>query len=282
MASAGGGKRGAGARHSQSLERGLALLSCFTAERSLIGISELSEQLGLSRGTTHRYARTLVSLGYLEQDQTTRKYRLALAVADLGMAALNAMELPSHAHAQVQALAERTGHTVDLAVLDGAETLLIDRGRPGRPCGSPADPQLGSRQPAYCTSAGKVLLAHLPPGQLPRLIDGIQLAPRGPKTITDGRALHAQLERAREEGLAVADEELAAGLCAIAAPIRDETGDVVAALSLVASTHAISALDLADRFAAALMASAQTISRRLGLPESRRPSAPSPTARGIT
>src|SRR5690349_17327870 len=84
-------------RYSQSLERGLAILSCFSARRPVLGIAEIAEDLGMSRSTTHRYVITLVALGYLEQGDS-RKYRLGLRVTDLGMAALSSTGLREHAH----------------------------------------------------------------------------------------------------------------------------------------------------------------------------------------
>ena len=83
-------------RYSQSLERGLAILACFTAKRPVLGIADIADELGMSRSTTHRYVITLVALGYLEQG-ASRKYRLGLRVTDLGMSALNSTdtELPT-------------------------------------------------------------------------------------------------------------------------------------------------------------------------------------------
>jgi hypothetical protein len=113
------------ARYSQSLERGLAILACFTAERLLLGISEIADQLGMSRSTTHRYVTTLVALGFLEQG-VERKYRLGLGVTDIGMSALNSMGLREHSHPLLEELRERSGHAVSLAVLERAEILYVD------------------------------------------------------------------------------------------------------------------------------------------------------------
>jgi IclR family transcriptional regulator, pca regulon regulatory protein len=84
-------------RYSQSLERGLAILSCFTPKRPVLGIADIADELGMSRSTTHRYVITLLALGYLEQG-ASRKYRLGLRVTDLGMSAMNSTGLSEHAH----------------------------------------------------------------------------------------------------------------------------------------------------------------------------------------
>lgn len=84
-------------RYSQSLERGLAILGCFTPQRPVLGIADIADELGMSRSTTHRYVITLVALGYLEQG-ASRKYRLGLRVTDLGMSTLNSTGLREHSH----------------------------------------------------------------------------------------------------------------------------------------------------------------------------------------
>lgn len=104
-------------QYSQSLVRGLAILHCFTPERYMLGISEISDETGISRSTTHRYVTTLVALGYLEQN-TSRKYRLGLRVNDLGMAALNSRGLREPSRPPMEGLRQRTSLTTSLSVLD--------------------------------------------------------------------------------------------------------------------------------------------------------------------
>ena len=115
-------------RYSQSLERGLAILGCFTPKRPVLGIADIADELGMSRSTTHRYVITLLALGYLEQG-ASRKYRLGLRVTDLGMSALNSTGLREHAHPYLEELRQRTSYTASLAVLDGTEVLYVDRAR---------------------------------------------------------------------------------------------------------------------------------------------------------
>src|SRR5271167_2578826 len=168
-------------RFSQSLERGLAILSCFTPSRPVLGIADIADQLGMSRSTTHRYVITLVALGYLEQG-ASRKYRLGLRVTDLGMSALNSTGLREHSHAYLQELRQRTSYTVSLAVLDGTDILYIDRVRSFRRGQGNIDLDLqpGSRLPAYCTAMGKLLLAYLPDSERRDLFTAMKLTKRGP------------------------------------------------------------------------------------------------------
>src|SRR5919201_7067861 len=99
---------------SQSLERGLAILSAFRSGRPLLGISELGREVGLSRSTTHRYVATLATLGYLQQDAATRKYRLGPRVLDLGFSAIHSMELREISAPHLQQLSDETGYTVNM------------------------------------------------------------------------------------------------------------------------------------------------------------------------
>jgi IclR family pca regulon transcriptional regulator len=252
-------------RYSQSLERGLAILGCFTPKRPVLGIADIADELGMSRSTTHRYVITLVALGYLEQG-ASRKYRLGLRVTDLGMSALNSTGLREHAHPYLEELRQRTSYTASLAVLEGTDILYVDRARSFRRGQSRIDLDLhpGSRLPAYCTAMGKLLLANLPDTEQRELLASIKLSKRGPNTITSKKALRAELEQVAGAGFAVNDEELAAGLYAIAAPVRNEAREVVAAVNLAAHSSMISLEELVDALGPHLVSTADRISARLG------------------
>jgi IclR family transcriptional regulator, pca regulon regulatory protein len=254
-----------GPRYSQSLERGLAILGCFTSEHPVLGIADIADELGMSRSTTHRYVTTLLALGYLEQGRS-RKYRLGLRVTDLGMSALNSTGLREHVHPFLEELRERTGYTIGLAVLDGAEVLYVDRARSWRRAERETDLGLhpGSRMPAYCTAMGKVMLANLPDVVQRDLIAQLKLERHSPSTITSKQALRAELELIREDGYAINDQELRPGLQAIAVPVRDESREVVAAVGIAASPEAISVAELTDALGPHLISTAARISSRLG------------------
>ncbi len=252
-------------RYSQSLERGLAILGCFTPKRPVLGIADIADELGMSRSTTHRYVITLVALGYLEQG-ASRKYRLGLRVTDLGMSALNSTGLREHAHPYLEELRQRTSYTTNLGVLDGGEVLYVDRVRSFRRGQSQIDLDLhtGSRLPAYCTAMGKLLLANLPESEQRELIGEMKLGKRGPNTIASKKALREELQDIAAAGFAVDDEELAAELYAVAAPVRNEAREVVAAVNLVAHSSMISLEELVDALGPHLISTADRISARLG------------------
>ena len=219
----------------------------------------------MSRSTTHRYVITLLVLGYLEQD-ASRKYRLGLRAADLGMSALNANGLRKHARPYLEELRERTSYTASLGVLDTHEVLLMDRLRSFRR--DPGDVSLnlhtGSRLPPYCNSIGKLLLASLPEFERHDVIAGLSLTKRTPKTITSKTALREQLDEIQSTGLAVDDQELVKGIHAISAPIRNKARETVAAVALSAHNTVISLEEFVDALGPHLMATAERISEQLG------------------
>ncbi len=183
-------------RYSQSLERGLAILECFTPERPVWGIADLAEELGMSRSTTHRYVLTLSALGHLVQG-SRRKYRLGLAVTELGMSALSATGLREHAHPPLRELSRRAPYALAIGMLDGPELVYLDRIRPTRRGQRPIDLDLnaGSRLPPHCCAMGKLLLASLPEGERRRLLAELTLEQRGPGATTSKQALRGALER---------------------------------------------------------------------------------------
>ena len=252
-------------RYSQSLERGLAILGCFSSERPVLGIADIADSLGMSRSTTHRYVITLVALGYLEQG-ASRKYRLGLRVTDLGMSALDSTGLREHSHPELEELRQRTSYTAGLGVLDGEEILYIDRARGHRRVQDETklDPQPGSRLPAHCTAIGKLLLAYLPEHEQRELIANMTLTKCGPNTITAKKALRDELERIRQEGLAVNDQELAPELRTLAAPVRDQTGAVRAAINLSVPSATTPLAELVGSLGPQLVSTAERISASLG------------------
>jgi IclR family transcriptional regulator, pca regulon regulatory protein len=266
MAGQGDRENGERAAFSQSLERGLAILSAFGRGGSSLGIAQLGRELDLSRSTTHRYVATLAMLGYLEQDAATKKYRLGPRVIDLGLAAINSMEVREVSAPHLQQLSDETGHTVNMAVLDGLDIVYVDRCRNSRAGQREIDLNLhvGSRLPAYCTSMGKVLLAYLPREECDELLERLELTRRGPNTIVAKAELVAELGRIRHAGMAVNKEELAYGLRSIAAPIFAQDGRPTAALNLAVHSSMVSMEDLLARLSQPLRETAHAISARLG------------------
>lgn len=252
-------------RFSQSLERGLAILECFTPERPVRGIADLADELGMSPSTTHRYVLTLTALGYLVQD-ARRKYRLGLSVTTLGMSALSSTSLREHARPHLEELSRRAQYTLALGVLEGPEVLYVDRIRAARKGQHLIDLELdvGSRLPVHSSAMGKLLVAALPADEQRRLLAELTLGRLGPHTVTSRSALRGELARINEEGLAVGDQELAPELYEIAAPIRSDTRDTIASLSMQAHSSMIALEQLVEHLGPHLISTADRISARAG------------------
>jgi IclR family pca regulon transcriptional regulator len=252
-------------RYSQSVERGLAILECFTPERPVLGIADLADELGMSRSTTHRYVFTLTALGHLVQG-AHRKYRLGLGVTDLGMSALSSTSLREHARDYLEELSRRAPYALAIAVLDGPELLYVDRIGGTRRGQHLIDLGLdaGSRLPVHCSAMGKLLVANLPASEQRGVIAELTLSRRGPNTITSKSALRHALAQVFEGGLAVGDEELAPGLYEIAAPVRSETQEVLAAVGMQAHSSIISLEQLVEHLGPHLISTADRVSARLG------------------
>jgi len=251
---------------SQSLERGLAILSQFSTDRRLIGVSEVANELGLTRSTAHRYIATLARLGYLRRDPVSRKYILGPRVLDLGFTAINSMELRDVAAPHLRRLCDETGHTVNMAVLDDVDIVYVERLRASRRLQNEIDLDLhvGSRLPAYCTSMGKVLLAFLPDAERDELLSRVTFVRRGPNTLTTRDALLAELRRVRAAGIAVNNEELAYGLRSVAVPVLAAGGEAAAAVNLAAHRTMASLDDLVARIGPLMQRTAAEISAQLG------------------
>lgn len=253
-------------RYSQSLERGLAVLRAFTAERRVLGIAEISDELRMHRSTTHRYASTLAELGYLEQAHSNRKYRLGVRVTDLGMAALSATGLRELAHPHLQELRGHTFLTASIGVLDAGDVVYVDRVRGSGSDGVRIDLDhlsVGSRVPAYCTAIGKVLLAYLPATARRRLIAETRLTKRATNTITSKSALRRLCKEVSLASFATSNGELVPERIAIAAPVHNEAREVIGAISLAAHQSTIPLDELVKDFRTRLVSTAEEISARL-------------------
>jgi DNA-binding IclR family transcriptional regulator len=172
-------------RYSSSLVAGLAVLTCFTAELPVRGIAEMADALDLGRSTTHRYAATLVTLGYLEQGPS-RKYQLSSRALDVALSLFDSMAIRQIAHEHLRELRNQTGWTVSLGVLEDSEVVYIDRLHGFRRGHHAVDESagLGTSQPVHCSAAGKALLARLPAAEQGAQIAKLSLTRRTLNTIT--------------------------------------------------------------------------------------------------
>jgi IclR family pca regulon transcriptional regulator len=253
-------------QHPLSAERGLEVLACFTPERRVLVNNEIAIKLGMTQATTHLYTSTLLALGYLEQD-SSRSYRLTPPTAELGMSTQSSTSLREQVHSYLEELRTQSSYTASVAILDGIEILFIDRARSFRRGQDKIDLGLlpGSRLPAHCTAMGKLLLAHMPKHELRRALSEMRMEMRAPNTVTNRSVLRRELQQIREDGMAVNNQELAAGHHAVAVPIRAYSSqEVVAALGVGAHRTMISLEELVDDLMPHLLVAADRISAHLG------------------
>jgi IclR family acetate operon transcriptional repressor len=242
----------------QSLGRVLDVLALFTSERSELSLSEIAELLDWPLPTVHRATSTLLDREFLARDPQTKRFRLGLGVARLVAPLLDRLGLPDLARPQLRALADETGETVNLAVLDGADVLYL-LSHPGRfHLRVQATP--GMHLPAHCTALGKCMLAQLDPEEARRRLGPEPYAALTSATVRTWAALEPQLEAARANGYALSVGEYESGLLACAVPVPTRVG-LSAAINVAASANRVSPEGLVKRIAPRLEAAAAVIAR---------------------
>ncbi|MFJ8471540.1 IclR family transcriptional regulator [Kitasatospora sp. NPDC094011] len=223
----------------QAVQRALGLLHCFHDNGPDLSASDLARRMELPVSTAHRLARTLVSAGFLEQDEQTARYRLGPAVAELGQLSFHQRGLHL-AGPELDLLARRTQTTADLAIRSGPHAVILVGGSV-RP-----DTGLGLRRPLHSTALGKVLLAWPRSGETAAAALG-PLASFTDRTITEPALLDEELAKVRAAGHALNDGESAAGVRTVAVPVLDAAGQARFALA-VRSTPAHLTADRLDWF----------------------------------
>lgn len=253
----------------QSVERAVAILKSFSIESPERGIGELSRQLGVHKSTVSRLMSTLEQGGLLSRHPETGRYRLGIDLIGLAAQVVSFMDVREVARPILRQLADDCQESVNLVVLD-IPTAGAEQGRQVVNLEQFVSPVrevknigwVGRRMCAHCTAAGKALLAYLPPEELERALPA-QLDRFTPRTITDLDQLRRELAHVREQGYAVANEELEEGLNVLAAPIYDHTHCVIAAASVAGPAYRITP-ELFPQWAARLVQVTSEISRRLG------------------
>ncbi len=208
----------------QSLERGLAVIRAFDAENSALTLSDVAKATGLARAAARRFVLTLVELGYMRAEG--RLFRLSPRVLELGRPYLSSLTLPEIALPHLRDFVADVRESSSLAILDGSDIVYVAHVAAKRIMS--VSVSVGTRDPAFATSLGRVLLA----GQSDASIAALQLEPITGSTIVDPGALLVELGGIREQGWALVDQELEEGLRALAAPIHDEHGHVIAAANV--------------------------------------------------
>jgi IclR family acetate operon transcriptional repressor len=246
----------------KSVRRAVAILRSFSLEEPELSVTHLSRLLDVHKSTASRLLSTLEMEGLVDRNPETWRYRLGVGLIELaGLVVLHA-DLRWVARPLLRKLADQMHETVNLAVRDGSEAINIEQV-------SPYDRRVvnigwvGRRTPLHASSTGKVLLAYLPEAELGALLQG-PLTRFTEHTIADIQALRAELALVRQRGHATGLEELEVGLNAVAASVRDHTGQVIAAVSASGPSYRFSRQRIEEEAVAQVMACAEQVSRALG------------------
>jgi len=244
----------------RAVERALQILECFDDRHPERGVSEISEEIGLHKATTHRILTTLMNYGYIERAADGQKYCLGLRLSELGFKVVRRMNLRKEALPLIQQMLDQLGETCDLCVYDHGRVFYLDVLQSRHAVTVAATP--GQRLPMHCTASGKLFLAYLPADVVSKALD-VKLTGYTPKTITSLEQLHQQMEVVRQQGYSVDDQEFEIGLWAASAPILNQRGEILAAVSVLSPTSRITP-ERSQEIIQALTETTRLISRRFG------------------
>lgn len=246
----------------QSVERALSILTCFTDSEPQLRVGDLARRLGLAQSTVSRLITTMEALGFIERDPVTGLVRPGLQLVTLAGVALNQMEVQRQAQAELAMVASDLGLAANLAILRGDEIFYLTTFE------GPKAPKLftmiGKRNPVHCTAIGKALVANLPETEREEMLHRITYPVFTPHTASSPDEFRSMLEEVSQRGYATEREELALGRACVAAPIRDASGEVVAAASISGPLSALGLDTHGSDLVARVIEMTDRISRNLG------------------
>jgi DNA-binding IclR family transcriptional regulator len=214
----------------QVLDRALAALEVLAARTTECGLAEICTTLKLHKSTAHRLMMVLEQHRLVDKNPDTGRYRLGLKLFEFGSKAFGAMDLRRHAKPYLDRLQRELGETVFFCMLDEGQVFYIEKLESQQSVRTACT--VGSRAPAYCTAVGKAMLAELPDAEVHEIIRCSGLKAITPNTITTATALKAEMRAIRARGYAIDNEEKEPGLRCVSAPVRGDSGKLLAALSV--------------------------------------------------
>ncbi|MET3794717.1 IclR family transcriptional regulator [Aquamicrobium terrae] len=245
-----------------ALKRGLDILRLFTQERTEITIADMAREIGVARSSTFRLAYTLEALGFLERKPDRTSFRLGSGILSAGFVYLSSLEITQVAFQPLERLRGLTGLSAHLAIRDGRD--IVHLLRVGSLEGLTSNVKIGERRPAHATPMGRVLLCELDDAALDKLYSSAKLERTTPATPASLAELKAQLRTDRQLGYVVSHGTYSPGGCSVAAPIRDRSGKIVAAINVVGQRNSEIDKLLETTIADEVLAAAAEISLRMG------------------
>lgn len=240
----------------QSFARGLSVIRSFDADRPAQTLSDVAAATGLTRAGARRILLTLHTLGYVEADG--RLFRLTPKILELGFTYLTSLPFWNLAEPVLEDLSAAVHESASAAVLDGTDIVYVLR-VPMQKIMT-INLSIGSRLPAYCSSMGRMLLSALDDAELDARLAASALQRRTPQTRVDVAELKAELVRVRQQGWAIVDQELEAGLISLSAPIRNRQGRVIAAMNISGNAQRKNPTQMIDEFLTPLLNAAAQVS----------------------
>lgn len=246
----------------ESLSRGFNLLRIVCESEIPLSLTELSVKSGLSISTIQRLSYTLQELGAIERNLKTKKFRIGPSAISLALSISRDLELKHIARPYMEELSDQIGEVVGLGALSGNEIILIEIIKTNQLLN--INMNTGAIIPPHATSTGKAILAFLPEPDVDRIFHNKKPTKFTSRTITSLRSYKRQLKDVRENGFAIAEDENAYGFGAIAAPIRDMRGDVVASVTIMVPSVRFPKEKLIKSFSKRIMKTSKKISGVLG------------------
>jgi len=243
-----------------SLARGLAVMQAFSQRKRHLTVSQISAQIGVSRAAVRRSLLTLVKLGFAGTEDE-QHYFLCPKVLSLSQAYFFSTPIARVAQPVLERLSGTLCESCSIATLDRCEVLYVARAAVSRIMS--IDLSVGSRLPAFCTSMGRVLLAHLPSDRLDKYLGTVTLTRYTDRTVISVARLRRMLEIVAQNHYAIVDQELEFGLRSMAVAIRDRSGNVMAALNVGCHAQRITIRELQTTFLPHLRRAAQEIGDKL-------------------
>lgn len=251
----------------QVLERSFAVLEEIAKNNGEVSLGALVKSIGIPHSTTHRILSTMISLGYVEQNMKNGHYRLGLKLLSLSSVILQNLDLRRIARTYLDELMRETGETANLVVLDRDEVVYIEKAE------SQASVRvfslIGRRAPVNATGAGKVLLSELAQQDIIDILRSRGMPKLTPHSITELPVMLDELALVRQRGYAIDDEECELGARCVAAPVRNHTGRIVAAMSISGPSSRLT-LERLKEIAPTVIKAANSLSSALGFTEAVR------------
>ncbi|HEX7002957.1 MAG TPA: IclR family transcriptional regulator [Trueperaceae bacterium] len=251
----------------EAVDRTVNLIEQLAQNPGGIGVANLAKNVGLAGSTTHRYLAALQERGLVEQDEQ-KNYRLTPRLYLLGLSAAAGFDLERQARVSLERLTKQTGETSCLMIRDGRYSVCVAQTDAHHQLKIAA--RVGSRQDIRLGATSRLLLAYAPEEEREAIL--LEPAPRArtKKTVTDPKAIREILDEITEQGYYVSVGEVDEGVLAIAAPVRDRSAEVVAAIALAAPESRLGAPDVLEEAIALVVREAADLSFKLGFVDSSR------------